>query len=445
MQMTNSQAEGQEAESLSLGETVLTTALIFSKLWRQVADRDDKRSLRGVSRCVRDLANGATESLEMREPSASELIAALAQCPNITRLDVDVDRDCAPVLGEAALPKLRSLSLTFKEDDRKKWSVAASRPLVAAGLQELHLINPQEKSRTLRFEVVCSFRRLESLSILRCSLSDLKPLGACTQLRRLCLEHCDVAFAVLTQLQGCAAQLQCLSINSSTQKLQLKWLQAFSQLKDLNISYHDEYGCGGEGCDDDEGGLQSLDGIQACGQLEGLSMRGRRAVACLAPLAACVKLEVIDMASCRRVSSLVPLSACFTLKDLNLFQCDGFSSLSPLSACTQLERLDVAYCRSLSSLQPLSACTNLKDIDMTGQCGSNLALLSAWRQLERLNISCCSAACAQLEELTIEINRNRVEGSTLKAVLPQLRILSEGAFAICISPLMFDRIPGSQG
>ncbi|KAG1665610.1 hypothetical protein FOA52_003257 [Chlamydomonas sp. UWO 241] len=530
------QAERQQG-ALSLGETVLTTALIFSELWRQVADRDDRRSLRAVSRCVRDLANGATESLEMREPGASELIAALARCPNITRLDVDMDRDCVPVLGGAKLPKLRSLSLTYEENDRKPWRVSAPSPSVAAGLQELHLINPQGNPRTLRFEAVCSFCRLESLSVLRCSLSDLKPLGACTQLRRLSLEHCNVAFAVLAQLQDCAAQLQYLSINSSAQKLQLKWLQAFSQLKDLNISYHDEHGCGGGGCDDDDGGLLRLDGIQACGQLEGLSMRGRQAVACLAPLAACVKLEVIDMASCRRVSSLAPLSASSALKDLNLYQCDDLSSLSPLSACTQLERLNVALCCSLSSLQPLSACTNLKDIDMTGQCGSNLALLSAWRQLERLNISCCSAvgsleplsacdqlkvlvigrcdvtclaplsscsqlkdldlhlcssvtglaplstcgqlecvninfckslrsiaplaacsqlkrvsmggcpkvtiqplqACAQLKELSIEIDRNREEGPALKAVLPRLRILSEGYFALDLH--MWDQYP----
>jgi hypothetical protein len=55
-----------------LGLDVLTNGLVFSHLWRMLG-REEKRGLRRVSRYVRDLADAAIDSLDMRGKGAEEL------------------------------------------------------------------------------------------------------------------------------------------------------------------------------------------------------------------------------------------------------------------------------------------------------------------------------------------------------------------------------------
>jgi hypothetical protein len=65
-------------------------------------------------------------------------------------------------------------------------------------------------------------------------------------------------------------------------------------------------------------GLDSLGGIQACGQLESLGLSDCAAVSSIAPLSACTRLRKVDLTGCINVASVEPLVACAQLEELTL-------------------------------------------------------------------------------------------------------------------------------
>jgi hypothetical protein len=176
----------------------------------------------------------------------------------------------------------------------------------AAGLWELLLINGGGSCYSMNIEAARSCVKLERLavsgytvdfsplagcvlqeiSLYRCMISDLSPLGTCAHLKKLSFLE-GTSLSDLNQLQGCAAQLHELNISNS------------------------HY-------------LLSLEGIQACG-----------------------KLQVLNMAHCS-VESLAPLSRCALLKKVNMVGCEyimhgcnNVPSVEPLKACGQLEELSI--------------------------------------------------------------------------------------------------------
>ncbi|KAG1664538.1 hypothetical protein FOA52_013005 [Chlamydomonas sp. UWO 241] len=105
------QTQQPDAEDVddTLGETVLSTALIFAQLWRLHLDAADKRALRCVSQSVCALANDAVETLDAEPPVHPT--SALKVSPSLTSLAVDYLRYGADVLSAAPLPRLKKLTL----------------------------------------------------------------------------------------------------------------------------------------------------------------------------------------------------------------------------------------------------------------------------------------------------------------------------------------------
>jgi hypothetical protein len=110
MQAAQAQPLVEEVDE-PLGEIVLTTGLIFEKLWHKHLDADDKKALRSVSRSVSALANAAVETLDAEGLPAEQLASALALFPSLTALTLDYPPEGLPALSAALLPRLCSLQM----------------------------------------------------------------------------------------------------------------------------------------------------------------------------------------------------------------------------------------------------------------------------------------------------------------------------------------------
>jgi hypothetical protein len=85
----------------------------------------------------------------------------------------------------------------------------------------------------------------------------------------------------------------------------------------------------------------SLEGLQACSQLEIVDMAYCRSVSSLAPLSACAHLKIVYM-SHTRVTSVEPLMACTQLEDLRMYGSAHPPGLAALTAALpQLPSRDI--------------------------------------------------------------------------------------------------------
>jgi len=117
--------------------------------------------------------------------------------------------------------------------------------------------------------------------------------------------------------------------------------------------------------------LKSIDGIQKCTNLEGLSIP-RNHVKNLAPLVHLKKLRRLNLDSQRldgghnRNNQLI-------------------ESLDPLSDLTNLEYLNLGSC-AISDIQALSSLTNLRELNLSGNLITDLSPLNNLQKLRKLNI-----------------------------------------------------------
>ncbi|KAG1664545.1 hypothetical protein FOA52_013012 [Chlamydomonas sp. UWO 241] len=129
----------------TLGERVISTALIFAELWHHHLDADDKKALRLVSRSICALANESVEELRA-EGTFEQIASALAVLPSLTSLTMDYSTESLPELSAVPLTRLTRLELWIQaimdgnddDDDDFGVSVPALSSTAAAGLRELH-------------------------------------------------------------------------------------------------------------------------------------------------------------------------------------------------------------------------------------------------------------------------------------------------------------------
>jgi hypothetical protein len=100
--------------AMALGETVLSSPLVFALIWTSVG-AGDKRALRCVSRRVRELADDSVTSVDMQGRRSLSLPAALALWPGVTSLKSCYRPDSVPaLLSSAPLAHLSRLELRYK-------------------------------------------------------------------------------------------------------------------------------------------------------------------------------------------------------------------------------------------------------------------------------------------------------------------------------------------
>jgi Leucine-rich repeat (LRR) protein len=108
--------------------------------------------------------------------------------------------------------------------------------------------------------------------------------------------------------------------------------------------------------------ISDLAPLVGCAKLKKLWILGSQ-VSDLAPLRGCVELRDLNISFCCRLSSLEGLQACSQLEYVNMSY--GRSSLAPLLACANLKMVDIGHTR-VTSVELLMACTQLEELRMYG-------------------------------------------------------------------------------
>jgi Leucine-rich repeat (LRR) protein len=198
---------------------------------------------------------------------------------------------------------------------------------------------PQRRNRKPNL-TLAALPQLETMSLTRMRIANLPAISGFVGLRELVLRHC-VAWGVCDDLSPLSTLIGLESLKLVDCRLSnLRPIGGLTQLKhlDLGASYS----------------LSNLSPLSSLTGISSLEMYSCGKVTSLAPLSTLTGLSRLNISECKAVTSLEPLSSLTGLSTLDMRWCTAVTSLTPLSTLTGLCTLKMAGCSAVTSLQPLS-------------------------------------------------------------------------------------------
>ncbi|KAG1652432.1 hypothetical protein FOA52_013178 [Chlamydomonas sp. UWO 241] len=196
-----------EAAATASAEEVLFSLDLWLELWRWL-DRDNKAALRGVSFAMRGQVDGSNKVVASPACGFSPdvLSTALLLWPRVTHLTLLAVSDPADLAPLATAAPARLTSLTVREAPRavageaRPWDMLAT-TLSGGVAATLRVINISGCIELRSINVVRNCVQLRCLWMPGCvSVSDLSPLGACSETLEELWLACDIQVSSLAPL-----------------------------------------------------------------------------------------------------------------------------------------------------------------------------------------------------------------------------------------------------
>lgn len=230
----------------------------------------------------------------------------------------------------------------------------------------------------------------------RCPLTDISPLSALTQLRKLRLDgHSDLwnidPILGLTKLLELSLEDCSLGQNGTDEPPEalLPCLSSLSQLRKLNV-----------GDSQDRSMIYDLDDLALATELRSLSLQGCKNLTLIDGLSILVKLTELNMGGCGYyhggvfcgpyIDNISVLSELTDLRKLDLSSqplTDDCISEMKISGMTQLRELDLMNCFGITSVSAFSKLTELRKLSLFGNNVRDISPLTTLIRLRSLDLS----------------------------------------------------------